>query len=87
MDEYNENENKFPTEEASALAQEALEQVLGGVSFQSSKTEAWSNQIVETTLGKLAGLEKAFKYCVTVTLMQKTGAGLHAASSCYDKFS
>ena len=37
-----------------------------------SKTEAWSNQIVETTLGKLSGLEKAFKYCVTVTLMQKT---------------
>merc|ERR1711997_255993 len=83
MDELGENENRFIAEDVSTVIQECLEGILGGSTYQSSKTDAWTNQVVEACLGKLAALEKAFKYSVTCTLMQKTGAGLHAASSCW----
>lgn len=83
MDEIGENENRFIAEDISTVIQECLENILGGSTYQSSKTDAWTNQVVEACLGKLAALEKAFKYSVTCTLMQKTGAGLHAASSCW----
>merc|ERR1739848_717933 len=83
MDEYQENENRFVAEDVSTLIQEVIEQILGGSSYQQSKIDSWTNQVVEASLGKVAALEKAFKYTVTATLMQKTGAGLHAASSCY----
>lgn len=39
--------------------------------------------MIEQSLAKLTAQDKAFKYLVTCTLMQKTGAGLHAATSCY----
>merc|ERR1712062_85965 len=83
MDELGENENRFIAEDVSTVIQECLEGILGGSTYQTSKTDAWTNQVVEACLGKLAALEKAFKYSVTCTLMQKTGAGLHAASSCW----
>ena len=108
MDELGDNENRFIAEDVSTVIQECLEQILGGSTYQTSKTDAWTNQVVEACLGKLAALEKAFKYSqkckksqttsfnhcfstnfqlffysVTCTLMQKTGAGLHAASSCW----
>ena len=83
MDEYQENDNKFVADDASVLIQETIEQVLGGSSFQSSKIDAWTNQVIEQTLARLTGLDKAFKYLTTCAIMQKTGAGLHAATSCY----
>jgi len=83
MDEFTENENRFVAEDVSTIIQEALEQILGGSTYQQSKIDAWTNQVAETCLGKLAAIEKAFKYTVTVMMTQKAGAGLHAASSCY----
>lgn len=43
----------------------------------------WVSEICETSLKRLTGLGKPFKYCVTCVIMQKNGAGLHTASSCY----
>lgn len=83
MDEFQENENKFVADDVSTLIQETIEQILGGSSYQSSKIDAWSNQVIEQSLAKLTAQDKAFKYLVTATLMQKMGAGLHAATSCY----
>ncbi len=83
MDEFGENENKFSLEEVTQIVQEILESTLGGATYQQSKIEVWTNQITDSCLSKLSSLEKPFKYCVTVTIMQKTGAGLQAASSCY----
>jgi len=43
----------------------------------------WSSNIVEQSLKRLTALGKPFKYVVSVVILQKTGAGLHTASSCY----
>ena len=40
MDEMNENENKFIAEDVSSVIQECLEQILGGSTYQASKTDA-----------------------------------------------
>ena len=38
---------------------------------------------MEQALKRLTALGKPFKYVVSVVILQKTGAGLHTASSCY----
>lgn len=43
----------------------------------------WTSSMVEVCLKRLTGLNKPFKYVVTCVIMQKNGAGLHTASSCY----
>ena len=40
-------------------------------------------QCIESTLKKLKDLNKPFKYVVTAVIMQKNGAGLHTATSCF----
>ena len=83
MDDFAENDNKFIADDVQTLVTETIENVLGGSTYQTSKIDSWTNLVMETTLAKLTGLDKAFKYLVTCTLMQKTGAGLHGATSCY----
>lgn len=41
---------------------------------------AWTSHIIEGILKKLAGLQKPMKYVCHVSLTQRAGAGLHAAS-------
>jgi len=41
------------------------------------------DSVVENCLTRLCKLAKPFKYIVTCAIMQKNGAGFHAASSCY----
>jgi len=72
MDEIGENENRFIAEDISTVIQECLENILGGSTYQSSKTDAWTNQVVEACLGKLAALEKAFKYRMLTKTRQAT---------------
>ena len=56
-------------------------QTIGDSQFAHNKLNIWTNNIVEGCLKKLAALGKPFKYVVTCNLVQKAGAGLHAASS------
>lgn len=81
--ELQENENRFVAEDVSQQISETLESLFAGCTYQSSKIDTWIDQVVEASLGKLAGLEKNFKYIINAVIQQKTGAGLHAASSCY----
>jgi len=78
-----ENDNRFVAEDVSAQIQQCIEQTLTANTYQQSKIDLWTDQVVESCLGTLAALEKNFKYTVTCVIMQKTGAGLHAASACY----
>mmetsp|Transcript_14759 Transcript_14759/g.37890 ORF Transcript_14759/g.37890 Transcript_14759/m.37890 type:complete len:80 (+) Transcript_14759:41-280(+) len=48
-----------------------------------TKVDGWTANIVEQTLKKLSALGKPFKYIVSVVILQKTGTGLHTASSCF----
>ncbi|CAE8681679.1 unnamed protein product [Polarella glacialis] len=43
----------------------------------------WINYICETVMAKLNDTKKPFKYVVTCMIMQRNGAGVHSATSCY----
>mmetsp|Transcript_10270 Transcript_10270/g.33123 ORF Transcript_10270/g.33123 Transcript_10270/m.33123 type:complete len:103 (+) Transcript_10270:71-379(+) len=43
----------------------------------------WTSNVVENCLKKLTDFNKPFKYVVTTIIMQRNGAGLHTASSCF----
>ncbi len=74
-----------------------MENTLGNASYQHTKVPQWTNNIVEQCLKRLSSLNKPFKYVgnisfwkrifnidsVTCIIMQKNGAGLHTATSCY----
>uniref|UniRef100_A0A8C4R6W4 Dynein light chain Tctex-type 1 n=1 Tax=Eptatretus burgeri TaxID=7764 RepID=A0A8C4R6W4_EPTBU len=55
---------------------QCVEAAIGGMSYQHSKVNQWSSNIVDQCLNHLAKLNKPFKYI-------EDGAGLHLASSCF----
>lgn len=77
------DENQFVVDDVTKLVQDTVESVLGGTSYQQDKVNHWSATVSEQTLSALSKMRKSFKYVVTCSIMQKTGAGLHTASSCY----
>ncbi|XP_061698058.1 dynein light chain Tctex-type 3 [Syngnathoides biaculeatus] len=84
MDEYNNgDEVVFNADEATNNVKECIEGVIGGVDYSQSKVNQWSAAIVEHSLTHLVKQGRPFKYIVNCTVMQKSGAGLHTANSCY----
>uniref|UniRef100_A0A914VTN3 Dynein light chain Tctex-type 1 n=1 Tax=Plectus sambesii TaxID=2011161 RepID=A0A914VTN3_9BILA len=73
----------FSQEDVQGLAKEVIEGVLGTNSYQHNNVNMWTQSIVEGTLAQLTKMSKPFKYIVTCVIMQKNGAGLHIASSCF----
>lgn len=61
----------------------AIEEVLKPVSYDEDLVQQWVNTICEKCMKSLADLQKPYKYIVTCQIMQKTGAGIHTALSCY----
>ncbi|TEA25030.1 hypothetical protein DBR06_SOUSAS6510067 [Sousa chinensis] len=76
-------ETAFVVDEVSNIVKEAIERAIGGNTYQHSKVNQWTTNVVEQTLSQLTKLGKPFKYIVTCVIMQKNGAGLHTASSCF----
>ncbi|KAK1340054.1 hypothetical protein QTO34_018618, partial [Cnephaeus nilssonii] len=76
-------ETTFVVDEVSNIVKEAIESAIGGNAYQHSKVNQWTTNVVEQTLSQLTKLGKPFKYIVTCIIMQKNGAGLHTASSCF----
>uniref|UniRef100_A0ABI7Y888 Dynein light chain Tctex-type 1 n=1 Tax=Felis catus TaxID=9685 RepID=A0ABI7Y888_FELCA len=76
-------ETAFVVDEVSNIVKEAIESAIGGNAYQHSKVNQWTTNVVEQTLSQLTKLGKPFKYIVTCVIMQKNGAGLHTASSCF----
>jgi dynein light chain Tctex-type 1 len=62
---------------------EAVDSVLASATYQHTKVPQWTNSVIESCMKKLKDLNKPFKYITTVVIMQKNGAGLHTATSCY----
>ncbi|XP_044749240.1 dynein light chain Tctex-type 1-like [Coccinella septempunctata] len=77
------DDSQFVVEEVSKIVKDIIEATLSGACYQQDKVNQWSATISEQSLGALSKLKKSFKYVVTCSIMQKTGAGLHTASSCY----
>jgi dynein light chain Tctex-type 1 len=76
-------ETTFVVDEVSTVIKESVETTIGVNTYQHQKVSQWSSNIVEQCLKRLTGLGKPFKYVVSVVILQKKGAGLHTASSCY----
>eukprot|EP00064_Thunnus_orientalis_P001628 superscaffoldBa00000112_g1631 len=73
----------FNADEASISVKECIEGVIGGTDYNQSKVNQWTAGIVEHSLTHLVKQGRPFKYMVNCTIMQKSGAGLHTANSCY----
>ncbi|XP_073214318.1 dynein light chain Tctex-type 3 isoform X2 [Lepidochelys kempii] len=76
-------EMTFNAEEAHNIVKECIEGILGKVDYNHNKVNQWTATIVEQSLTHLVKLGKTYKYIVTCAVMQKSGAGLHTASSCF----
>ncbi|XP_073318444.1 dynein light chain Tctex-type 1-like [Pagrus major] len=84
MEEYhNGNEGSFNSEEADNIVKECIESVVGTDDYSQSLVNKWTASIVERCLTQMLKVGKPYKYIVTCAVMQKTGAGLHTANSCY----
>eukprot|EP00026_Physarum_polycephalum_P023108 Phypoly_transcript_27847.p1 GENE.Phypoly_transcript_27847~~Phypoly_transcript_27847.p1 ORF type:complete len:110 (+),score=0.27 Phypoly_transcript_27847:125-454(+) len=62
---------------------QSIELSLQNATYQHNKVSQWTSNTVEQCLKRLTAQNKPFKYIVTCIIMQKNGAGLHTASSCY----
>ncbi|KAK9959731.1 hypothetical protein ABG768_009833 [Culter alburnus] len=76
-------ETTFVVDEITTVIKEVVESTIGNSSYQHSKINQWMSNIVESSLNQLTKLGKPFKYIVTCIILQKNGAGLHTASSCF----
>lgn len=76
-------QSSFVVDEVSNIIKESVESAIGGNAYQHNKVNQWTTNVVEQTLSQLTKLGKPFKYIVTCVIMQKNGAGLHTASSCF----
>nr|XP_029727880.1 dynein light chain Tctex-type isoform X2 [Aedes albopictus] len=77
------NQHQFVVDDVSKIIKEAIETTIGGNAYQHDKVNNWTGSVVETCLSVLTKLQKPYKYIVTCMIMQKNGAGLHTASSCF----
>ncbi|KAL2082709.1 hypothetical protein ACEWY4_022527 [Coilia grayii] len=84
MDEFQSGEETaFVVDEVSTIIKESVETAIGGNTYQHSRVNQWTTNVVEQCLSQLSKLGKPFKYIVTCIIMQKNGAGLQTASSCF----
>ncbi|KAK6474185.1 dynein light chain Tctex-type 1-like [Huso huso] len=70
-------------DDVSNIIKDAVESTIGSSAYQHNRVNQWTSGVVETSLNQLTKLGKPFKYIVTCVILQKNGAGLHTASSCF----
>ncbi|XP_044522973.1 dynein light chain Tctex-type 3-like [Gracilinanus agilis] len=85
MEEYQPHHDEigFNADEAHNIVKECIDAILGGVDYNQNNVNQWIAAIVEQSLTHLVKLGKTHKYIVTCAVMQKSGSGLHTASSCF----
>ncbi|KAJ7559767.1 hypothetical protein O6H91_04G100300 [Diphasiastrum complanatum] len=74
---------RFIQDEINALVKAALDESLGTSQFNHEKIGNWTSTVCEACMKRLTSLDKPFKYAVTCVIMQKNGAGLVTATSCF----
>lgn len=83
IDQEFQEDTNFVVDDVSKIIKDAIETVIGGNGYDQSRVNNWTTTVVEACTSELTKLLKPYKYIVTCTIMQKNGAGLHTASSCY----
>jgi dynein light chain Tctex-type 1/3 len=81
--DYEMDPSNFDYEETKNIIEQSLDTHLGTNVYSAKKVHDWTTLIVESVLKGLQASNKPFKYVVTAVIMQKTGAGLHTASTCF----
>mmetsp|Transcript_17174 Transcript_17174/g.56232 ORF Transcript_17174/g.56232 Transcript_17174/m.56232 type:complete len:114 (-) Transcript_17174:3289-3630(-) len=76
-------EAAFVADDVNNIIKESIDSVLLNASYNHNKVGQWTSNVVESCLKRLTAMNKPFKYVVTCMIMQKNGAGLHTASSCF----
>lgn len=77
------DEAGFVEDEVTNIIKESIEASIAGSAYQAHKITAWTSGTIEHCMKQLTGLGKPFKYIVTCVIMQKNGAGVCTANSCF----
>jgi dynein light chain Tctex-type 1 len=56
---------------------------IGDNLYSHSLTEQWTNSVVESLVMKLVAIDRDYKYVTTCMIVQKSGAGMRSATSCF----
>lgn len=73
----------FAPDDVNSIIKESIDAVLQNQQYSEVKVGQWTSQCLEGCMQRLSALNKPYKYVVTCIIMQKTGAGLHTAASCF----
>lgn len=76
-------EAAFVADDVSNIIKESIDAVLQNQQYSETKVSQWTSSCLEHCIKRLTALNKPFKYVVTCIIMQKNGAGLHTAASCW----
>ncbi|GMH38479.1 hypothetical protein BSKO_06363 [Bryopsis sp. KO-2023] len=84
MDDLQSSEEAaFVGDDVSNIIKDSIDTVLQNQQFSLTKVGQWTAGCLENCIKKLTSMNKPFKYVVTCVIMQKNGAGLHTAASCF----
>ncbi|CAG9855707.1 unnamed protein product [Phyllotreta striolata] len=78
-----EDETLFVPDDVNRIIKNTIETNLGDGEYKQERIQMWTSNISEQILSLLSKLNKLFKYIVTCSILQRSGAGLHTASTCY----
>lgn len=73
----------FIADDVSSIVKECLDDTLSSKEYNPDMVSMWTDECLQNCIRRLTALQKPFKYIVTCLILQKTGAGLHTAASCY----
>lgn len=73
----------FVAQDVETLVKETITEILKQDAYNPDQVSQWTEHIVEEVLKKLTIRKRPYKYLVSCVIMQKNGAGLHTACSCY----
>lgn len=74
---------EFSVEDVETVVKSAIGVILNSTTYNPKKVNTWSNSIIDTTLKGLQSLNRPYKYCISVIIMQKNGAGLVSTISSF----
>mmetsp|Transcript_88074 Transcript_88074/g.229696 ORF Transcript_88074/g.229696 Transcript_88074/m.229696 type:complete len:123 (+) Transcript_88074:77-445(+) len=80
---HNSEESAWAPDEVEKIVVETLDGHLKEQQYDQEQVPHWINHICETVMAKLSETKKPYKYVVTCAIMQRNGAGIHSATSCY----
>mmetsp|Transcript_41892 Transcript_41892/g.110964 ORF Transcript_41892/g.110964 Transcript_41892/m.110964 type:complete len:123 (-) Transcript_41892:102-470(-) len=80
---HSSEESAWVVEDVDKIIGETLDGYLKEQMYVEERVPHWINYICETVMKKLSETKKPFKYLVSCIIMQRNGAGIHTATSCF----